>query len=122
MTTALLDEGLHRRISDRVRQGVLLRLGPNALLIAMDGGAVHLSGGEADAIATIAVDCVWEQLQQEGDDVALARARAARLHALQRHAARRGDHRAADALGRVARGVDAITDLLTHTSREAGHA
>lgn len=45
----------HQVIADRVRADVKLRLGPNALTIAMHGEPVSLSGGEADAIADAAL-------------------------------------------------------------------
>lgn len=42
-------------IVDRGRADVRLRLGPNALTIAMHDQPVNLSGGEADAVADAAL-------------------------------------------------------------------
>lgn len=50
-----MSEYLRRAIADRVRTDVQLRLGPNALTIAMHKQPVRLSGSEADAIADAAL-------------------------------------------------------------------
>ncbi len=50
-----MGESPHQVIADRVRADVQLRLGPNALTIAMLEKPVNLSGGEADAIADAAL-------------------------------------------------------------------
>jgi len=59
-----IHDDLLRLLVPVIRDGLRIRLGPNAIALAQAGEPLRLSGGEADAAAELAMTVVWPRIMQ----------------------------------------------------------